>query len=346
MMNPYPTLEPTSPPAAPALFSMDGGIDYAAMQDMRFDKLYGYVTKGEWPPRTDTNLLSYGLVSLKNEYIGINGKKFFSIGEVTIDARGWHWFVPTDARFTINDVVYDLAAMSEFVAVMEPAVAATGEPPFPPEMIALLTKYGLDKPSLDMAFGWKWNANTGAAIIDMAYGVDQLLRADVKFEGGLPTFKQVSDQIPDNPEQADTASISEAFGSSTSLKSIELNVIDEGGLEKIYGMIAEAGAMMPPDQGGAMMANQTPQSIRALATAGAYMLADQAEMGLPGSRPLLAPFGAFMEKGGRVKFTAKPKSPMVAATIGERINEGELTPDAFLKELNATTVHTPPRAGN
>jgi hypothetical protein len=49
----------TEGPMAPAM-NMAYSIGYLGMEDLRFDKLYGYMAKGVTPPRTDTDLLSYG----------------------------------------------------------------------------------------------------------------------------------------------------------------------------------------------------------------------------------------------------------------------------------------------
>src|SRR5262249_15176716 len=61
-----------APAAAPAAdvsippMNITGGVDYIGMQGTKLDKLAGYVARGEWPARTVTDLLSYGLVTVKN----------------------------------------------------------------------------------------------------------------------------------------------------------------------------------------------------------------------------------------------------------------------------------------
>jgi hypothetical protein len=96
--------------------------------------------------------------------------------------------------------------------------------------------------------------------------------------------------VPDDPEKADEAAIGKVFEANSTLKLVEFNLVDEGGLAKIFALTAEAAKMMPDDPTGGMMANQTPESLRTLASNGAYMLAEQAGTIAPELKALIAPF--------------------------------------------------------
>jgi hypothetical protein len=63
---------------------------------------------------------------------------------------------------------------------------------------------------------------------------------------------------------------------------------------------------------------------------------------MPGAKELIAPFGAFLEKGGKVKLTLKPKTPLPLAATAEKVEKGEITPEQLVLQLNGKTVHTPP----
>jgi hypothetical protein len=339
-----------------------GGIDYMSMEGIRLDKVAAYLARGEWPPRAEADLMSYGLINVKNEHVAINGHDVYSVGEVVVDARKWHWFIPTKVSIKTNDIVYDVKALMDFASEMERATSpgapeatspdGAAEPDggpaqlIDPAIMQLLTKYGLDKPSLDFALGWDWNPNSGAAVVTTAFGLDDYMRTDLKYEGGFPTFKGVSDLIPGGFETAKGEEIGALFQKASTLKMVELNVVDEGGLDKMFALAAEAGKMMPPDQTGgvAVFANATPASLRQMASAGVYMAADQAAAMASGLKEMIVPFGTFIEKGGRVQFTLKPKTPVVLASLEERqdIRTGQVSPAQLLVEWNGKTVHTPP----
>jgi len=346
--------DPTAATAMPEM-KVAGGVDYASMEGIKLDKVAGYLAKGEWPPRTETDLMSYGLFTMKNQRFALNGHNIYSVGETTIDARKWHWFIPTRLRMSSNDMTYDIKALMDFAAEVEQArinAPAAGDPaappasPIPPEIMQVLAKYGLDKPSVDYALGWDWNPTSGAAVIDGALGVDKYLRFDIKYDGGFPNFKGVSDLIPGGLETAKGDEISTLFQKNSTLKGFELNVVDEGGLDKIFAMTAEIGKSVPPDQTGgvAFFANATPESLRTMASAGVYMAAEQSAQVAPGFKDLITPFGAFIEKGGKVRFMMKPAKPVSVADIMARddIRNGTTAPAQLLTEFNARTVHTPP----
>lgn len=346
--------DPATAPVMPEM-KIAGVVDYASIEGIKLDKVAGYLAKGEWPPRTEADLMSYGLFTMKNQRFALNGHNLYSVGETTIDARKWHWFIPTKLRMSANDVSYDIKALMDFAADVEqagigaPAAGDPAAPPaslIPPEIMQILVKYGLDKPSMDYAFGWDWNPTSGAAVIDGAFGVDKYLRFDIKYDGGFPSFKGVSDLIPGGFETAKGDEISTLFQKASTLKAFELNVADEGGLDKIFALTAEIGKTLPPEQTGgvAFFANATPESLRTMASAGVYMAADQSAQVAPGFKDLITPFGAFIEKGGKVKFTMKPAKPVSIADIMARedLRNAATAPAQLLAEFNAKTVHTPP----
>jgi hypothetical protein len=338
---------------------ISGGVDLYTMEGIRLDKVASYLARGQWPARTETDLLSLGKIMSHNERIALNGRDFYTVKESSIDASGWHWWIPTKLRFGATDAVYhvdNLASLITDMATATPPVksADPDAPPSPsPEETAamvkqvmdLLKKYGLDKPSMDYTLGWNWNPTTGATVVDSAFGLDNYMRMGLKYEGGMPTFKAVSDLVPDDPDKADGAAIQKVFEAASTLKLVEFSIDDEGGLEKIYGLAADAAKLAPSDPSGGMLAGQTPQTLRNLASSGVYLLADSAEQAAPGLKALIAPFGAFLEKGGKVKFTAKPLKPLALAATGKAVEKGEMTPADFIKALNAKSVHSPPLPG-
>jgi hypothetical protein len=282
----------------------------------------------------------------------------YSVSEVVVDARQWHWFIPARASMKASDVVYDIKSFADFASEMgaspenadlqqlDPANPdrPQASPLIDPGIMQILTKYGLDKPSLDFALGWDWNPNSGAIAVNTGFGLDNYMHLDMTYEGDMPSFKSVSDLVPGGFETAKGDEISALFAEVASLKGFELLVHDEGGLDRIFALVAEAGKMMPPDQTGgvAVFANATPDSLRQMAKAGVDMAADQVETMAPGGKALVAPFAAFLEQGGKVRFTLKPKTPLVYAAKMEEMRSGNISPLQLIVQLGGKTVHTPP----
>jgi hypothetical protein len=153
----------------------------------------------------------------------------------------------------------------------------------------------------------------------------------------------VSDLVPENTEQTDFAAIGAVFEKASTLKLVDIDIVDNGGLDKSFALAAEIAKMQPstPDMPNPM-ANMTPDQLRSMASAAVYLLADQAASQLPSTGPLIRPFAAFIEKGGRVKLTAAPKEPVQVATLGNSLATGETSPDAAIQQLNIKVEHMPP----
>jgi hypothetical protein len=196
---------------------------------------------------------------------------------------------------------------------------------------------------MDYTFDWNWNAQSGAAQIAGGLGIDKFLTFAAKYEGSLPTFKAVSDLIPDKVEETDGAAVGALFEKASTLKLVDISIVDNGGLEKSFGLAAEIAKLQPSDPSMPNpMTNMTPEGMRSMAAAGAYMLADQAAAQVPTAKALITPLAAFVEKGGRVKITMKPKAPVQVATLANNVATGQTTPDAAIEQLNIKVEHMPP----
>jgi hypothetical protein len=317
---------------------MAGGSEFYTLEGFRLDKLYGYLAKGQWPPRTDTDLLSLGRFASYNSSMSLNGAKIYSSAEEVLDARNFHWFIPTKLSGSAKDVSYDIRGFVQYISTMDPSIAAETA-----QVMEVLSRSGLETLTYDGDFLWDWNAQSGVAKIDGTFDADQFLKIDATFEGSLPAFKAVSDLIPDNVEQTDGAAVAAIFEKASTLKLVNLEIVDNGGLNKSFALAAEIARMQPstPDMPNPM-ANMTADQMRSMAAAGVYLVADQATSQVPAVGPLIRPLAAFLEKGGRLKISVAPKEPVQVATFGNAIASGQTSPDAAIQQLNIKVEHMPP----
>jgi hypothetical protein len=317
---------------------MAGGAERYTLENIRLDKLYSYLAKGQWPARTEANLMSLGRFASYNTSMSLNGAQIYTSAEEVADLQNFHWFIPTKINLTAKDVSYDIRGFVQYVAAMDPSIAAETT-----QVMELLSRTGLEKLSYDSNLAWDWNAQSGAAKIGGLFDADQFLKIDAKFEGSLPSFKAVSDLIPDNIDDTDGAAVAKVFEQTSTLKLVDLDIVDNGGLNKSFNLAAEIMKMQPstPDTPNPM-ANMTPDAMRSMSAAGIYMLADQATSQVPAAGALIRPFAAFIEKGGRVKLTMAPKQPVQLATLSNSIASGETTPEAAIEQLNIKVEHMPP----
>lgn len=336
---------------------IDYKVSLMTAEDMRLGKIFEHLAKGVVPPRTESNLMSLGVWRSEKESAKIGGKDFYSVDSTMFDGTGWHWFIPTNIKSSATNATLNIGAFFDMMADMAgtapaPAPSTDPEDPFAGDYAydagpsrdevlaikALVEKHGLTTLTMNTGFGWNWNATSGDAKLDFSLDGKDLLKVAAKYEGGFPSFKAVSDLIPDNIEATDQAALGKVFSDSTSLKLIELNLEDKGGLPKIYGMIGEFAPMM--GMGGEPM---TAENVRAMASSGLKTMAAAASQQIPEMPTLLNPIASFLELGGKLRLAVQPTKPMPfagieAAMMGAMM--GTSTPSQVIKDFGIKSEHT------
>ena len=341
----------------------DGGtlpIDYKVSlmtaEDMRLGKVFEHLAKGVVPPRTESNLMSLGVWRSEKESAKIAGKDFYSVDSTMFDGSGWHWFIPTNIKSSATNATLNIGAFFDMAADLvgtTPAADPSTDPddafgdyaydagPSRDEILAmkaLVEKHGLTTLTMNTGFGWNWNATSGDAKLDFSLDGKDLLKIGAKYEGGFPSFKAVSDLIPDNIEATDQEALAKVFSASTSLKLVELNLEDKGGLPKIYGIMGEFAPMM-----GLGAEPMTADNVRTMAASGLKTMAAAASQQIPEMPVLLNPIAAFLEAGGKLRLAIQPTKPMPysgmeAAMMGAMM--GTSTPSQVIKDFGVKSEHT------
>lgn len=324
--------------------NMNYTMGLMTLKDLRLEKVLGYLAKGEVPKRTEANLMGLGLWRTENESLKISDKEVYSVAEGMSDLRGWHWFIPTNLQGSAKKVSLDLGAIMDLG--LQFAQAGMGDTPdeYAAQEVAeiqqakaMLEKHGLSKITLDTEAGWNWNAGNGDTKLNFAINSPTLFDISAKYEGAFPTFKAVSDLIPEtNPEEANPMAIAGVFQTDSSLKLIDLNVKDNGGLTKVYGIIGETAPEtgMGPD---VMTADQ----VRSMVAGMVKQLADPQTTGMPEVATLMMPVASFLESGGKLRVAVQPSKAMpFSSLMGTLMAAGMGSPAQAIKDLGLKVEHS------
>jgi hypothetical protein len=329
---------------------MTYAVDLYTMEDFRLGKVMDYLAKGVLPPRTETNLMSLGIWRSQAESFKLGAKEFYTVAESMFDGSGFHWFIPTKLAASGKGMSLDVGGLIEYAQQASSAIMGdTGDDPFSAEqlaaqsaemqqMIATLNKHGLSKIAGDYNFGWNWNAGNGEAKLELGFDGKDLLKFNTKYEGGFPSFKAVSDLIPDNIEATDQEALANVFTTSTSLKLIEFNIEDKGGLPKIYGLMGDFAPVM-----GMGAEPMTAENVRTMASSGLKTMAAAVSQDIPEIPGLLNPIAAFLELGGKLRLAIQPATPMPFSsfeTVMTGAMMGSSTPSQIIKDLGVKSEHT------
>jgi len=332
---------------------MTYAVDLYTIEDFRLGKVMDYLAKGVVPPRTETSLMSLGVWRSQAESFKLGGKEFYTVAESMFDGSGFHWFIPTKLAATGKGMSLDVGGLIEYAQQASSAIMGDmgdmGDDPFYAEqvaaqnaemqqMIATLNKNGLSKIAGDYNFGWDWNAGSGDAKLDLGFDGKDLLKFNTMYEGGFPSFKAVSDLIPDNVEATDQEALANVFNTNTSMKLIEFNIEDNGGLPKIYGLMGDFAPAM-----GMGAEPMTGENVRVMASSGLKTMAAAVSQEIPEIPGLLNPIAAFLELGGKLRLAIQPAKPMPFSSL-ETVMTGAMmgssTPSQIIKDLGVKSEHT------
>ena len=207
---------------------------------------------------------------------------------------------------------------------------------------AALEKNGFAKPNMNFNFGWDWNETSGDTKVSLGMGGENLLQLDTKYEGAFPSFKAVSDLIPDDPTLINDQAIAQVFDEKSLLKLVDIKLTDNGGLAKMFNLSADLAPLM----GGADMGmgQMTGDQLRELAAQGIKMMSIQAGPQMPEIPAMLNPISDFLSTGGKLRFLMQPAKPMNFMTVGDRLMSagmaGSMDPSAAIKELGLKVEHS------
>ncbi|MEP7210533.1 MAG: hypothetical protein ABI740_06825 [Alphaproteobacteria bacterium] len=339
------TKPPAALPAPTAPMALSASLDSETASNVRLEKVLGYFARGVMPPRTETNLLSLGVFTLDGLSETLNGKEFTTVKSVTVDATGFYWLIPTHLRMKQQGMSYNIDGFLSYISEIMKSSGSATPLNVDPRIMEALKRHKLDKPTMDIDFGWDWNATTGATKVDTAFGLHDYFTFDARAEGALPDFKSVSDLIPNGFDTAKQDELGALFKKSFLVKSAEMNLVDKGGLENGFALAIELSALLPPDQQAnlGIVKNATPVSLRQLASSGIYAAAGEITKGQPpeqvkAQNDTMRAVAALIDKGGALRLRIKPDKPTAVATLGE----GGQTPQQVADALHFTVVNDPP----
>ena len=162
------------------------------------------------------------------------------------------------------------------------------------------------------------------------------MQIDTKYEGGFPSFKAVSDLIPDDPMQMNEAAIAQVFDEKSILKLIDVKIADNGGLTKLFNATAEMGPIMAASDpsGFNPLEGQTGASLRQMAGSMIGMFGAS-----PDIAPFATPFANFIMQGGKLNISLKPAMPMTWNALGEAFMMQTDQPGEAMKKLGLKVEH-------
>jgi hypothetical protein len=293
-------------------------INNYVVEGMELDKLMGFLARGEMPAMDETDLLSLGTWTTEDSFAEFNGRPFYSVEKSVTELDEWHWLVPTRIRASVTNLTYDIEGYVGSILDM------VGEDDLDREdmntfydVVNVLDDYDLARPSFDYSVMWDWSPETGKASAGLGLGLDGYQRMALLLTGGLPDYDSVADTVADDFSAVDNDSLREALEQMSSLASLRMEIIDEGGFEKAFPMIIDMAKLFEGEEGAEFLANATPDSLRSFVTGGITFGAERASEIVPQAPAFATELVNFIEAGGRFSVRVEPSEPISSETADE-----------------------------
>ena len=323
---------------------VSGTIGSYLIEDVRLNEGLEWLVRGEWPPVTETDLISFGRFTTNDMNFSIFGAPFYSIESSTTDMSEWHWLVPTKIESTTENLIYDIGSLFETIVSLIPE-GEGGEQAeefarFKTAMDAL-EAYDLSAPSMDFSFNWDWNPDTGEGALKYFSGLDGYGTMTFDISGAVANFQRWVDEEAKGPQPGDQ--FTELMEETTFLYGMRLEMEDRGGNDRLYdATLALANALKDDVPELATLAVYDKSTLKLLVAnsiiGGAGFIKEEVPVAFDYAN-LLA---AYLSEGGKFTIALEPDTPMDAAAFAEL--EGLEDPEQIeplLEKFGFSVTHTP-----
>lgn len=329
--------------AATQEFSMSGKSGTGLWTGADFSRLLEWGEKGEMPPFSERDLWSLGSYMLEDTSVALGGKPVFEIGKMEFSAEKFSWFLPEGVLVRHENVALDLGAFFDFANAIAPDTAeADEEGPSLTEIAAILEKVGLNRISGDGAFTFRWNPETGAAMLENAGTTDGLFSGVTRVEGTLPSYAALAPMFGEDGRSFDEKAIDDTLEDHMVLVSASTRLTDLGGLDTLAALmieIAKSGTVDDP-----MMANfssSTPETLRMFASGLVMLGSASMTKEFPQATLWAASLSQFITGGGSFEVSLAPKPEMFKDTGLDSDGMSEQASGALAELLGVVVTHTP-----
>ncbi|WP_293613050.1 hypothetical protein [Ponticaulis sp.] len=340
----------------PINMDMSGSIDLYVMQGFELSTLFGYLETQTIPDMSVSDLMSLGTWDVFGEQVMMGDQLFYSVAHTTVDISDFNWFVPQRISMAAEDMTYNVETYIGYIQnVMSGAIA---EGPDAEEVMQMMTAvrstlsdYGVETLTMDINAEAAWDAETGASVFDYVHQMDGFGRFSLGLAGEMPSMTQFAgaieaNQAPEGREPKDDVESADAVAmlmqQEMALTSFDIEIDDDGGLEKVFGLAIAFAQLAPEDDStAAMMRNSSPSELRGLASGLTRMSGMQVGSAFPPALEYVNGVADFILNGGTIGLSVEPEEPLNAAAM-ETIEPLFAEPDALVDYLGVEFEYSAP----
>lgn len=324
-------------------FQMNGRSGYGGWEDIDFSALLAWGERGELPPVTERDLISFGRYVLDDFEMDLNGNTLMRLGRAELTADEFAWFLPERISVGYQGMELDLSGFMNFAeAIAEEFPPEEGQPR-PQDIARMLDAAGLGKIAGDGMLDIRWNSETGETTLDSRGHTEGLFSGLTRIKATFPSYAQLVPAFGADGLTPDDEAMQELMDNHLAFHSAEYSTTDIGGFDAIARLlieVARSGYVDEPMIAG--FADSDPVGVRMFASGMLNMTSGAITADFPQAKPWIAGLARFIAGGGTFSINLDPPAPVTAATIDAAGGVDALSPEALVSLFGLSMKHTPP----
>ena len=300
--------------------SMDMSAEFASysLENLRLDKAMRWLSRGEMPPTTETDLMSLGVWKMQDMTFNMFGAPFYSVESSVTDMSEFHWFVPTRITQKTENLVYDFGALFETLSDVIPELQEGG--PEAQEMflsvLEIAKEYDLSAPSMDLGFKWLWNPDTGAGSFSMDTGLDGYGTMTFDMSGAIANFQRWVDEA--SVEERSEEQLEALMAETANLAGLRFEMDDRGGNDRLFdAAIALGEALKDISPEAATLAAYDKDTLKLLLASSIKGGAELGAAEFPPIRDYASALADYLTEGGKFAIALEPDAPLSMETVAK-----------------------------
>lgn len=321
---------------------MSGSVGSYLIENVRFDKVLGWLARGEMPPTTETDLMSLGVLRMKDQTFSIFGTPFYAIDSSVTDMSQFHWLIPTRMTHETDNLVYDIGALLDTVMKLSPELAEDTDFATFGKAMTLLADYDLSAPSMDVDFKWLWDQDKGPASLSMETGLDGYGTFAFDFSGLVGGFDSWVSGFAGREDKTQAEAFEAFAGRHFAFGGMRVTMNDRGGNQRLFDLIvAMADIFKDENKEWETIAAYDEEALKLLASSAIKGSAAFAGKELPEIHDYAKALADYITEGGTFTIALAPEAPIQFKTLRkagaiDSPQEGK----AFLDELGLAVTYS------
>lgn len=313
---------------------------FITYEGIKFDKLAGFLARGDFPGMEERDLISLGEWSARDYTLKMNDGDVFSADRAKFDGRNFEWLIPQALTLELEGAGLGVEALADLFVGFVP------EDPDNEESAAFmanlntaidkLEENGLSTIPFDVNASWTWDESTGDAAMRFASDSEGFGELIFELGFGIPDYTTL--QAASEAEDSESA-LESAAEEAVYFGGLRFYEADDGGIDKLFTYASEVGKLYPDEGWGATIGNMDAAKMRQFIATMIRSGKRTAAQEIPQAAEWLESYALYYETpGGSIELLAEPTVKLDQAYFDGNDLED---PAKIVEDFGIKVIHTP-----